>query len=184
MLSEEGIDQHPIATEGWTRENLVVLDEATGLQYRFGMPGPLMHEAEWERCLEMLAALDPAPAYLVASGSLPPGVPEDAYAQFARTAHDQGTRLIVDTSGAALRATLRESVFLLKPNMAEMAVLAGRKIEGGGPSLRTKREAHPYRPMRGGGRVARCRGRAADNSRGPCPPACANGPHPEQGRCR
>ena len=95
MLSEEGIDQHPIATEGWTRENLVVLDEATGLQYRFGMPGPLMHEAEWERCLEMLAALDPAPAYLVASGSLPPGVPEDAYAQFARTAHDQGTRLIV-----------------------------------------------------------------------------------------
>ena len=46
------------------------------------------------------------PAYSVASGSLPPGVPEDFYARLARLARERGSRFVLDASGPALAATL------------------------------------------------------------------------------
>lgn len=130
LLADEALPQVRLPIGGWTRENLIVREEVSGRQYRFGMPGPEVAEAEWKGCLSRLEALDPAPAYLVASGSLPPGVPEDAYARLARMAQRNGVRLLLDTSGAALRAAMREPVFLIKPNIAELAMLAGHPIEG------------------------------------------------------
>src|SRR3972149_4965585 len=38
LFKQEGLDHRPIPFNGWTRENLVVLEETTGQQYRFGMP--------------------------------------------------------------------------------------------------------------------------------------------------
>jgi 6-phosphofructokinase 2 len=60
---------------GVTRENFIVLEKSTGQQYRFGMPGPTLQEAEWRQCLEEISLLFPQIDYLVASGRLPPGVP-------------------------------------------------------------------------------------------------------------
>jgi hypothetical protein len=88
----------------------------------------MVSDAEWRRCLDTLAALDPPPDYLVASGRLPPGIPTDFYAHVARICHALGTRLIVDTSGDALRATLNERVFLIKPNLRELGLLAGHEL--------------------------------------------------------
>lgn len=62
----------------------MVLEESSGLQYRFGMPGPEIQKKEWEQFLDELAAIKPPPDYLVVSGSLPPGVPTDFYARVAR----------------------------------------------------------------------------------------------------
>ncbi|MGE5412816.1 MAG: 1-phosphofructokinase family hexose kinase, partial [Syntrophomonadaceae bacterium] len=64
-------------------------------------------------------------AYLVASGSLPPGVPADVYALLARMARDRGVRLVLDASGEALRLAGREGVFLWKPSLRELELLAG-----------------------------------------------------------
>lgn len=65
--------------------SLVVLEESTGQQFRFGMPCPVLSNEEWERCLYELSTISPKPDYLVASGSLPPGVPSVFYARVART---------------------------------------------------------------------------------------------------
>ncbi|WP_457651419.1 1-phosphofructokinase family hexose kinase [Rhodocaloribacter sp.] len=129
LLAEEGIDRHPFAIEGWTRENLNVTEETTGRQFRFVLPGPEVRAEAWRRCLDAVAALTPTPAFLVASGSLPPGVPADAYARIAEVVRPRGTRVIVDTSGPALQATLRAPVFLIKPNLNELAALAGKPLE-------------------------------------------------------
>lgn len=126
LLKDEGVDFHSVPTSDWTRENLIVLEKDTGLQYRFGMPGPSVKPAEWNLVLEILAALDPPPAFIVASGSVPPGVPDDIYARIARKTN---SRLIVDTSGAALLQTLQENVYLLKPNLAELAAMEGQTLE-------------------------------------------------------
>ena len=40
LLDEEGLDHRPFPIEGLIRESLVILEESTGRQYRFGMPGP------------------------------------------------------------------------------------------------------------------------------------------------
>jgi 6-phosphofructokinase 2 len=129
FLNEEGIEHYPISIEGWTRENLTVYEESTAQQFRFGMPGPHLTEAEWTRCLDQLSDLDVQPDYLVASGSLPPGVPESFYSHVASMARELGSRMIVDTSAQALRPALYENVFLIKPNLRELRELAGHEIE-------------------------------------------------------
>jgi len=89
------------------------------------MPGPELSEVEWKACLEVLAALETAPAYICASGSLPPGAPDDLYARVADIAATLGARLVLDTSGQALRAALDRGVYLIKPNLREMCELTG-----------------------------------------------------------
>ena len=125
LLDQEGLSHRPVPVKGWTRENLIVLEESTGLQYRFGMPGPELAEEEWQRCLEQISALTPAPAFIVASGSLPPGVPQDIYARIARLGNRLGARVVVDSAGEPLRLALAEGVYLVKPNIGEFRDLAG-----------------------------------------------------------
>ena len=130
LLQQEGLACRAIPVEGWTRENLVVLEESSGLQFRFGMPGSPLTDKEWRNCLDALAAVDRQPAYIVASGSLPAGVPEDFYAQVARIGKGLGARVIIDTSGIPLRLALEEGVYLIKPNLRELGELVGRELVG------------------------------------------------------
>jgi 6-phosphofructokinase 2 len=128
LLQQEGLTCRPITVEGLTRENLVVFEESSGQQFRFGMPGAPLNDKEWHQCLDVLAATDQKPAYIVASGSLPPGVPDDFYAQVARIGKSLGARVIVDTSGIPLCLALEEGVYLIKPNIRELADLVGREL--------------------------------------------------------
>jgi 6-phosphofructokinase 2 len=128
LLARDGLHDHAVDTADETRESLTILEAASGQQYRFVLPGPRLEEAEWRACLEVLAALRPVPAWVVASGSLPRGVPEDFYAELARRARGWGARLALDTSGPALRAALGEGVDLVKPNLRELRDLAGREL--------------------------------------------------------
>ena len=123
LFEQEGLDHRPIPFNGWTRENLVMLEESTGQQYRFGMPGTHLSEVEWQQCLHELSAINSRPDFIVASGSLPPGVPEDFYARVARIGKDLGAKVVIDTSGEALRLALSEGVYLIKPNIREFREL-------------------------------------------------------------
>lgn len=124
LLDGEGIESNVIEIAGHTRENLIVMDNAANLQYRFGMPGPLVNEGEWMKSLELFdreKALD----YIIASGSLPGGVPSDYYARIAQKAKNMGARLVIDSSGEALKEALEIGVFMIKPNLGELSQLLG-----------------------------------------------------------
>ncbi len=125
LLEREGVAHRPLPIAGWTRENLNVFEESTGRQFRFVLPGPRLALREWEGLLEEVSALSPFPAFLVASGSLPPGVPADFYARAARLARDRGGRFVLDTSGEAAKRALEEGVFLVKPSLREFQHLSG-----------------------------------------------------------
>ncbi|MPZ87166.1 MAG: hexose kinase [Nitriliruptorales bacterium] len=131
LLEEGGVAREAVDIQDDTRENLSIIEDSTGQQFRFVMPGPRLTRDEWQRCLDAVANLDPVPDYVVASGSLPSGLSVDVYADLARMVHEQGGRLVVDTSGEALRAALDEGVYLVKPNVRELARLVGRDPEGG-----------------------------------------------------
>jgi len=111
-----------------TREDFTVLDEKSGSQYRFVLPGPTLAEQEWRSCLDALEMLDALPLIVVASGSLPPGVPDDFYARVARIAKIHGSKLVLDTSGKPLAAALDESVYLIKPNLRELQELVNAPL--------------------------------------------------------
>jgi 6-phosphofructokinase 2 len=129
LLDEEGLEHRPFPIAGMIRESLVILEESTGQQYRFGMPGPKLKKKEWEQFLRKLSVMEPSPDYLVASGSLPLGVPADFYARIASVGKKRGSRTIIDASGEALDQALKEGVYLIKPNVREFRELVGEEIK-------------------------------------------------------
>ncbi|MEX2382655.1 MAG: 1-phosphofructokinase family hexose kinase [Opitutales bacterium] len=130
LVGREGVGKVPIPIKEMTRVDFTVSEEeGADQQFRFVLPGPELSEGEWKACLECLSSRKPAPDYIVASGSLPPGVPTDFYARLANRARHLGSRLCVDTSGEALTAVKKEKFFLLKPNRRELAQLSDREIE-------------------------------------------------------
>ena len=126
LLEKEKITSIIIETANETRENIIVLDEAANAQYRFGMPGTSLSEMEWKKCLKAVEEMDDI-SFLIASGSLPPGVPMNIYAMLARIAKTKHAKFIVDTSGEALKQVLEEGVYLLKPNLGELCFIAGKE---------------------------------------------------------
>ena len=112
-----------------TRESFTVFDESINEQYRFVLPGPRLSGAEWRRCLDALGTVAQKPRFVVASGSLPPGVPDGFYAELARRAATLGAKTVLDTSGPALRAAVEEGVFLVKPNLGELRTLTDAPLD-------------------------------------------------------
>lgn len=123
-LQNRGVRFIAVPIEGHTRSNVTVTEQSSNDQYRFVMPGPELTDQEIDDCLNAVRDLDPPPTYLVASGSLPPGVPPEFMGNLAALAEDMGSRLLVDTSGEALRKAAARGVYLLKPNMRELRDLS------------------------------------------------------------
>lgn len=124
LLEQEGIQSCVINTAGHTRENMIVVDESANLQYRFGMPGPVVKEDEWKKCIEVLGQ-SKGIEFIVASGSLPEGIPTDFFAKLAACAKSIHAKLILDTSGEPLRQAVDDGVFMIKPNLGELSFLSG-----------------------------------------------------------
>lgn len=128
LLSDEGVIQRPVPVKGYTRESFSVYESSSGQQYRFNMPGAPVDAAECTQVIDSLSALSPVPDYLVVSGSFPPGVQDSFFVDLVQWARRKGTRLVVDTTGAAMQLALAQGVFLIKPNFRELGLLIGRQI--------------------------------------------------------
>lgn len=129
-MEHAGLAVRPIPIREDTRISFTVAETSSGEEFRFVMPGPELMPAEWQACLNAVADPDvPPPAMVVASGSLPPGVPGDFYAQVASAARGRGIPCALDASGPALKAALDEGVYLVKPNLRELAEFAGTSLD-------------------------------------------------------
>jgi 6-phosphofructokinase 2 len=127
LLAREGLAAHAFPMAGHTRMSMAVFDRATGQEYRFVPEGPEVAEPEWQAALNGVLAL--GGEWLVASGSLPRGVPADVYASLAARLAGGGTRLVLDTSGPALAAAMAAGgLFLAKPSRGEFEKLVGRGL--------------------------------------------------------
>lgn len=126
LLDEENVSSLTIETKKDTRENLIVVDKATNLQYRFGMPGPQIEDGEWKECLAIVDEMNDV-KFIVASGSLPPGVPSDIFARIAAIAKKKMAKLIIDTSEEALKLAAKEGMYLMKPNLGELSSLVDKE---------------------------------------------------------
>ncbi len=128
LLDEEGITNQPVEIDGLTREGFAVFEESSTLQFRFNMPGPELNADEWINAIEAVFELEPQ--YIVASGSLPPGVPIEFYGEITRYAAEYDIRVIVDTSGKPLSQAFGKGVYMLKPNLKELETFSGEEVLG------------------------------------------------------
>jgi len=126
MLSAEGVGCLPVPIAGETRESFNVLETATGLEYRFVLPGPEVSDSD-VAALEahLIAACEGAA--VVMSGSLPPGVAAATYSRLAHAVRGRAAAVALDASGEALRHAIA-GVDLVKPSLEELAELAGRPL--------------------------------------------------------
>lgn len=127
LIASEGVRAHTVTIRRSTRESFTVNEERTGLQYRFVLPGPELAAVEVDACLHALVSTAQGARFVVASGSLPPGVPVDFFQTVADVVSGVGARLVVDTSGPPLRA-LRRGVYLLKPSVRELRDYVGHDL--------------------------------------------------------
>lgn len=127
-VAAEGVRALTWPVSGETRQGFTVCDRTSELEYRFVLPGPTLSEAEWRGCLAAFTAFDTPPAYVVASGSLAPGAPDDFHGQVAAAARAAGARPVVDASGEALAGALAAGVWLVKTNLQEMGEFLGHPL--------------------------------------------------------
>jgi 6-phosphofructokinase 2 len=125
LLDDYAIDRRVIKVHGTTRLSATIFERSTEDEYRVTPPGPEMSEGEWQAFID--AVNETECEYLVCSGSVPDGVPEDFYARIAAIAKPKGIKVILDTSGRPLIDALKEGVYLVKPNLRELEHLVGRK---------------------------------------------------------
>ena len=130
MLDAAGIERRCVPIEGLTRVSHTVFERCSRQEYRFVPEGPEIGPGEWRACLAAVEELDAE--YVVASGSLPRGVPADFYARVADLVARRGARLVLDSSGEALRRALERGVYLVKPNLRELETAVGRRLASPG----------------------------------------------------
>lgn len=125
LLAPSGVPVVGVPIAGSTRSNIAVV-EPDGTTTKINELGPELSPLELRAVEHRVTALAQSAEWVVLSGSLPRGVASDFYARLVRSL--EGTRVAVDTSGAALAEAVEASPDLIKPNREELAELAGRPL--------------------------------------------------------
>jgi 1-phosphofructokinase len=125
MLRSDGIDVCAVPVPGSTRSNVSVV-EPDGTVTKINEPGGALGEEDLDRIVDAVLSVAHGADWVVACGSLPPGVPDSFYARLGRLVP---VRFAVDTSGPALAAALECGPALVKPNRGELASLVSFPIE-------------------------------------------------------
>lgn len=127
LLARQDFTCQRVPIHDQTRMSMTVFERATGHEFRFVPEGPVVRESEWRAALDLCAGL--GCQWLVASGSLPRGVPDDFLVRLHQRLSPRGIKLLVDCSGAGLaQAVMAGGLFLAKPSHGEFEALAGRKF--------------------------------------------------------
>jgi 6-phosphofructokinase 2 len=144
LLHREKIPFHLTEIKDETRISFTVIEDSTGHQLRFLMPGPKVKQDEWKRFIRDIVSIKPAPHLCVLSGSLPPGVPDDFYFRLIRMFKKRSIRCLLDASGKSLRAGMKAGPYIVKPNLRELGQLAEKKVNSRELILKTARRMLRY----------------------------------------
>ncbi len=129
LLAAENLEIRSVPIAGAIRANVTIV-EPDGITTKINEPGPTLSAGE---ITELTAALLNAAAdadWVVLSGSLPPGAPDDLYASLTLQLRPLGVRIAVDSNGAVLRASLPAAPDVIKPNQEELAQASGMPVAG------------------------------------------------------
>lgn len=139
LLHQQGIEVAPVPVAGATRSN-IALAESDGVLTKINAPGPELSGAERELLLETVRQQSRDASWIACCGSLPRGLAPSWYADLVARAHAAGVRIVLDTSGPALLAALRERPDVVKPNAEELAGAVGRPLATVGDAVKAAEE--------------------------------------------
>lgn len=130
-LAEEGIATDFARVAGETRTVVAIVDQATGHFVKANPPGAAVTPAEHAAFLAKVRGRVQPGDLWVLTGSLPPGLPADFYAELIDLVQGAGAAAVLDTSGPALRLGCARRPFLVKPNAEEAEEMTGQPVDAG-----------------------------------------------------
>lgn len=133
-ILQDGLRALDIGTDfvwiaGETRTNISIVTPAGGHYIKVNEIGPAINTEKQTEMLRKVESLACPGDWWVLAGSLPPGVPEDFYAQVIRLLNHHGAKTLLDTIGEPLRLGCMENPYLVKPNTEEARALTGLSME-------------------------------------------------------
>lgn len=119
VLSDLGITTDFVEVPGETRTNLKVVED-TGDVTEINEPGPEVSKEQMEALVSKLEGYAAEDTLFVLAGSIPSGVPKNAYAIITERVHAKGAKVLLDADGELFSESLKASPDMLKPNRSEL----------------------------------------------------------------
>jgi len=143
-LTSEGIVDRCVRVEGFVRENLTLLDLATGQDTHLRETGPACDESDLEQISEVLADAITPGCVVAFCGSAPRGVSPEAVSAMMELARHRGAKVVADMEGALLAAAVQQGgLWLISPNENELAELADHPINDPAQRIEAARSLIP-----------------------------------------
>ncbi|MCR9494360.1 1-phosphofructokinase [Vibrio alginolyticus] len=128
LFNDIGVKNEFVEVQGATRIN-VKLVEASGNVSDINFPGVQVTADEIARFEETLFRLAETHDYFVLAGSLPGGVTAEQCAAWIKALHQQGKKVLFDSSKVALKSGIEAHPWLIKPNDEELGDFVGEHLE-------------------------------------------------------
>ncbi len=128
LIAHRGFADCFVHVDGETRSNLKLV-EADGQVTDINGPGPVVDEAACAELLRRLEQVAPGHAAVVVAGSLPRGISPAWLRQLLERLQALGLKVVLDSSGEALRAGLQSAPWLVKPNTEELGEVLGLSVQ-------------------------------------------------------
>lgn len=134
-LTSLGLPTDFVTIAGETRTNVIIAEADSERYVKVNEAGPTVQPEEIAQFLDKVRQRATGGEKRAARdtwalcGSLPPGVPDDFYAQLIEILQPRGVHVLLDTSGPALRLGVEARPFLVKPNAEEAAAFAGHPVD-------------------------------------------------------
>ena len=128
LIASRGFGDAFIRVPGETRSNIKIAEQ-DGRITDINAPGPLVSEQAQAALRDRLEIIAPTFDAVVVAGSLPRGVSPEWFQGLLEQLKELGVKVALDTSGEALRAGLKASPWLIKPNTEELAEALGHSTD-------------------------------------------------------
>ncbi|MEG9482440.1 1-phosphofructokinase [Mannheimia sp. HC-2023] len=126
-FKQNGLNDEFYRIQGKTRINVKITEteaDVTDLNF-LGFEISAQH---WENFVSQSSQWKDKFDLIAVCGSLPRGVSPEQFAEWLESLHQQGLKVVLDTSNAALTSGLTAHPWLIKPNRRELEVLVGRSL--------------------------------------------------------
>lgn len=128
-FQRKAIDNFFVEVTGAARVNIKIVDDHNGQVTEINFPGLISTSSDLAKLTGVIRSLTDDRQYFVISGSLPQGLPDTIYGQLIEILKGQRVKVLLDSSGAALREGIKALPDAIKPNLEELSQLMGKSLE-------------------------------------------------------
>jgi 1-phosphofructokinase family hexose kinase len=113
---------------GETRTNVYIIDDTGHVETGISEAGPSVSPEAMDRLRKVYRRILQRTRMVILGGSLPPGAPEDIFAEFVLLAREKGIPTVVDAAGPPLMAALDAGPTVVKADHRFMSKVMGRSL--------------------------------------------------------